>query len=76
MDHEVSARDDVICHSGHTYAERPVAFFAEGQRLEVDGVETEWASPAQRGFKVRTQDGRRYKLIYDQFEDQWQVTPA
>jgi hypothetical protein len=76
MDHEVNASEGVICHSGYTYAERPVAFFAEGQRLEVCGVETEWVSPAGRGFKVRIQDGRRFKLIYDQLGDQWQVIPA
>jgi hypothetical protein len=76
MGHEVNVSGDVICYSGYTYAERPVAFFSEGQRLEVDDVESEWASPAGRGFKVRTQDGRRFKLTYDQLGDQWQVVPA
>jgi hypothetical protein len=76
MGDQVSSRETVICYSGYTYAERPVAFFAEGQRLEVSGVETEWASPSERGFKVRTEDGRRFKLIYNEPGDQWQVIPA
>jgi len=76
MGDEVSTENAVICYSGAFYAQHPVAFFAEGQRLEVSGVETEWASPSQRGFKVRTEDGRRFKLIYNETEDQWQVIPA
>jgi hypothetical protein len=76
MGNEVSGSNVVICYSGHCYAQRPLAFFAEGQRLEVSGVETEWASPSQRGFKVRTGDGRRFKLIYNESGDQWQVFPA
>ena len=76
MGDEVTARNVVICYSGHTYAGRPLAFFAGGQRLEVSGVETEWASQEGRGFKVSTQDGRCFKLFYDEFGDQWQVIPA
>ena len=76
MGHEVNVNGEVICYSGCTYAERPVAFYVEGQRLEICGVDSEWASPAGRGFKVRTRDGRQFKLFYDQPGDQWQVTPV
>jgi hypothetical protein len=74
--HEVEVHPAVICYSGYKYAERPLAFFYEEQRLEVDGVQSEWASPSGRGFKVLTRDGRCFKLYYDELGDQWQVSPA
>ena len=35
----------VECHSGFTYAERPVALTWEGQRLEITRILAEWHSP-------------------------------
>lgn len=74
MGNEINAA--VICHSGYTYAQRPTAFFVDGERLEVSRVESEWTSPNGRGFKVCTPDGRLFKIIYDEPGEQWSIIPT
>jgi hypothetical protein len=71
--HAVSER--VECHSGYTYAEKPAALWWEGQRLEIAEVETEWRIPGGRCFRVRTQENRRFELIYGELNDEWQINP-
>ena len=66
----------VECHSGYTYAERPVALRWEGQRLEIERVEAEWRIPGGKRFRVRTQDGRSFELFYGELYDEWRVNPA
>jgi hypothetical protein len=63
----------VLCHSGHTYAQRPIAFWWEGERLEVDTINAEWRSPTGKHFRVKTQQGAVYELIYDQASDNWRI---
>ena len=66
----------VECHSGYTYAERPVALRWESQRLEIDRVEAEARIPGGRRFRVHTQDGRVFELQYEDLSDGWQVNPV
>lgn len=63
----------VECHSGFTYADRPVALSWEGQRLEITLVQAEWNTPARKHFQVLTGDGRKFKLAYNQTTDEWQI---
>ncbi len=66
----------VECYSAYEYAQRPTALHWEGQRLEVEQVQVEWRLPGGKRFRVRTQDGRLFELIYLILEDEWQVCLA
>lgn len=66
----------VECHSGYTYAERPIALWWEGQRLVIEQVEAEWHIPGGRRFRVRTEDDRIFELFYGELYDEWRVNPV
>jgi hypothetical protein len=61
----------VVCYSGHTYAERPVSLIWEGVEHRVEEIEKEWQSPGARLFQVRTKDGRLFVLSYNERGDEW-----
>jgi hypothetical protein len=63
----------VECHSGFTYADRPVALTWEGRRLEIARILTEWRAPERNHFRVRTTDGREFELVYNLAMDKWQI---
>ncbi len=63
----------VECYSGSTYAEKPVALHWEGERLEIEEIESNWRDPNGPAFRVRTRAGRRFELHYDEIKDEWQV---
>jgi hypothetical protein len=65
--------DIVECHSGFTYAEKPVALTWEGMHLAIHGVLACWRTPGERHFEVRTCDQRVFKLVYCETTDQWQI---
>ena len=65
--------DLVECASGFTYAEKPVALYWEGRRLEVETIESIWRDPYGRAFRVSTREGRRFELHYSEKNDEWQV---
>jgi hypothetical protein len=66
-------RDMVECHSGYAYAERPVKFYWQGEYLEVKSIEASWRTPAERFFRVRSQDERIFELNYNEIEDEWKI---
>jgi hypothetical protein len=61
----------VECYSGHTFAERPMAFTCHGQRHQVGQILKQWHSPDGPGFRVLTLDGAEYELTYSQNQDEW-----
>ncbi|MGQ9627343.1 MAG: hypothetical protein ACUVV0_10630 [Anaerolineae bacterium] len=63
------------CYSGHTYAQEPRAFFWAGRRLVVQAVERAWRTPFGPCFQVRTEDGQRFQLRYNEAKDEWQISP-
>ncbi|MGA2113029.1 MAG: hypothetical protein ABSG98_12935 [Anaerolineales bacterium] len=65
----------VECHSGYEYAERPEAFHWEGQWLQIEAIEGEWRVPDGKRFRVRTQGGRIFELLYAERHDEWRVQP-
>ncbi len=65
----------VECYAGHRYPERPRTFLWEGGRMVVEKVERSWRTPAGLAFRVRTADGRRFTLAYDETTDAWDVRP-
>jgi hypothetical protein len=75
MDNLISPQP-IHCHSGFEYAERPVTFFWEGRRLDIHSIEGQWRVPEGKCFRVGTQDGNRFDLVYDEMIDQWRVNPV
>jgi len=66
--------DEVVeCYSGQTYAERPLAFYWEGERLEIREILSRWRSPKDLHFLVRIGDGRLFELAYTETEDAWDI---
>jgi hypothetical protein len=63
----------VECHSGFTYADRPVALTWEGRRLEIAQILAEWTTPEKKHFRVRTSDGRLFELACSQITREWQI---
>jgi len=63
----------VECHSGHTYAERPRAFYWDNERLEVENIEIEWRSPEGKHFRVKVKDGSVFELIFKVANHNWQI---
>lgn len=66
----------VECHSGHTYAERPAAFWVEGERREVSRIVKEWNDPLGRHFIVEDGTGAIYQLDHLDETYDWQVRTA
>jgi len=68
-------RPAVECHSGFAYAERPTALHWQGDRLEVEAIESRWRIPGGRCFRVRTTDQRVFELFYGELYDEWRINP-
>ena len=63
----------VTCYSGHSYAQEPRAFIWQGERRLVAAVERTWRTPSALHFRVRTEDGARFELAYDERADEWRL---
>ncbi len=61
----------VGCYAGHRYPERPQWVEAEGKRVEVASLESEWREEERLGYRVTLRDGRRMLLYYVPNEDRW-----
>lgn len=64
----------VECHSGFTYAEKPVALMWEGRRLEIMQITAQWRSPEAHHFRVCTGNGQEFELAYHEADNEWQIT--
>jgi len=65
--------EPVQCHSGFEYAERPVALYWEGQRLEISEVLGRWRTPGGKRFRVITRDDQVFELFYDESLKIWDI---
>jgi hypothetical protein len=65
----------VECYASTRYPERPRTFLWRGERSEVEEVERRWRTPSGPAFRVRTADGRRFTLAYDEAADSWDIQP-
>jgi hypothetical protein len=63
----------VECHSSYTYAERPVAFRWEDERLEIVEILARWRIPGALCFRVNVHDGRVFELFYGELYDEWRI---
>jgi hypothetical protein len=64
----------VECHSGFTYADKPIALTWASQRLEITAITAQWRSPQARHFRVRTSNGQEFELSYREADNEWQVS--
>lgn len=62
--------DQVEFYSGHTYAQRPVAFTWEGHHYQVETVLAESMTPDGKIFLVRTTSGKEFELVYQEDENE------
>jgi hypothetical protein len=65
--------NQVACHAGYAYAERPQAFQWEGQRHTVKQVLTQAVRPEGRWFRVLTGGDQVFELLYAPDLDQWLI---
>jgi hypothetical protein len=63
----------VECTAGTRYPDRPRVFVWEGERVVVAAVQREWRTPDGLVFGVKTADGRRFTLTYDEARDAWDI---
>jgi hypothetical protein len=63
----------VRCHSGHTYAERPISFIWQGVNHVVHRVVDAWVEPGRRHFVVSTENYQYVHLYYDEVQDHWSL---
>ncbi|HEY43049.1 MAG TPA: hypothetical protein G4O11_03605 [Anaerolineae bacterium] len=68
--------EQVECHSGYTYGERPIAFYWEGERLLIVEIAARWRLPDGRKFRVRVDDDRIFELYYVEQVDEWRISAA
>ncbi len=61
----------VGCYAGERYPERPQWVEAEGARVEVASLESEWREEERLGYRVTLRDGKRMLLYYVPNEDRW-----
>src|SRR5437899_2541534 len=61
----------VDAYAGYKANERPREFELDDELYEIAAVEDQWYSPEAMFFKVRTTDGKRYIVRYDQSTDEW-----
>lgn len=62
---------NVRCYSGHAYAERPLSFNWLGKEQQIAKIESQWEEPAQKCFRVRTEDNKKFNLCYNEAQNMW-----
>ncbi len=67
--------DLVECRSDTEYADRPLALTWYGTRLEIAEILASWRGPGEKGFRVKTTDGRAFELAYREAPDEWNIQP-
>ncbi len=63
----------VECHSEYEYAEKPLAFWWQDQRWEIEEILAQWRIPGGKCFRVRTKDNQIFELFYGELFDEWRI---
>jgi len=71
MIRSVSIPIHVNAYSGYKANERPLEFVLDDDYYEIVEVEDRWYEPEAVYFRVRTTDGKRYLLRYNETADDW-----
>lgn len=65
----------VECYSGHTYAQEPRFVTWEAERCAVVAIERRWRTPAGPAFRVETEPGEVFDLLYEEAAGRWCIRP-
>jgi len=65
----------VECRSDTEYAERPLSLTWQGAHYEIAEIVSRWRGPGEKGFRVKTTNGKAFDLTYREFPDEWLVQP-
>jgi hypothetical protein len=65
--------EEVECHSGSAYGERPIAFHWQGHRIAVEKILARWRSPHGPAFRLLGSDGESYELHYAEANQEWEI---
>jgi len=65
--------ESVECHSGFTYAEKPLALTYLGRRREVAEILAQGRTPDEKWFRIRTHDGQLFLLRYAEASGDWKI---
>jgi hypothetical protein len=71
--------DNVECHSGSAYGERPEAFTWQGKRYPIREILSQGQTPLAKWFRVQTDAGDFFELSYNEAgedsacELKWQI---
>ena len=63
----------VECRSEYIYAERPKAFYWNGDRIVVSDIVARWRTPQALFFRVNTATHGIFDLSYDEMEGIWEI---
>ncbi len=61
----------VRCHSGYTYAQRPVQVLWQGDWQDVEEVINEWQTPLGKAFKVICRNQAVLELHFCEATEEW-----
>jgi len=69
----------VECRSNSEYAERPLAVYWQGERLEVAEIISRWRTPQGKWFRIRTRkllskEDQIFDIFYNEANDAWQIS--
>jgi hypothetical protein len=67
----MSLRIHVDAYSGYKANDRPQKFEVDEDDFEIAAVEDRWFDQNAEYFRVRTTDGKRFILRYNEREDEW-----
>jgi hypothetical protein len=68
-----TARVEAYC--GYMAPERPRAFVWRGRRHTVERILRRWKTPHAMGFRVRTDDGLHFEVMYLVATETWTARP-
>jgi hypothetical protein len=61
----------VECHSGFTYAERPIAIYLNDVRVLIKSILKEWRSQVGKHFRLLLENNEEVEIVYDEKKDEW-----
>ena len=73
MSSQQDDRSSVRCHSGYTYAQRPISFTHEGEEYRVERILTENRIPNGKLFLVETGSGQHFELTFFESTSGWKI---
>jgi hypothetical protein len=65
---------EVKCYSSYTYAQEPRSFTWQGEEIKIREIENAWQEPGERLFKIITEQGKLFKLCYNDKLDRWSAS--